>query len=83
MRIEAEKDTAVLTYQCSNCHAKMAFPEWVAMEENYDVVVFECPECGDEGELDISDRPKTDVRLIVNGRKGSSSGSGAEDVIRT
>lgn len=82
MKIETEPAPAALKHECGKCRSMIILPEWVSVEEVADAVVFQCPNCDKEAEIDISHRPKTDVRLIVNGKESSSAGKRTEDVIR-
>lgn len=65
MSVQSEKEKVALTHECFNCRSEMLLPTWVSQSE-YDAAVFQCPICDTEAEIDISNYPKTRVRVVVN-----------------
>lgn len=51
-----------IQHKCGRCRSQMLLPDWVGKSE-YDTVVFNCPKCEKEEELDISDYPKMRLRI--------------------
>lgn len=74
MSIQANRLKTNIRHQCDRCGSKMVLPEWVALEEEYDSAVFQCPQCNREAEIDISDYPKTRVRVVVDGWENAEEG---------
>lgn len=66
MTVISDTVEATLHHECSKCHSEMLLPPWVSLEEEAERTVFQCPVCDREAEIDISDYPKTRLRVVVN-----------------
>ena len=66
MSVHAEEQKTTLHHKCGNCRSEMLLPEWVSMEKEEESVIFQCPICSREAEIDIGDYPMTRVRVVVN-----------------
>lgn len=54
----------------------MVLPKWVTFEREMEAAVFQCPVCETEGEINISNYPKTQLRVVVDEWQGSVNGEG-------
>lgn len=64
--VQATQETATIHHKCSRCNSEMLLPEWVSQQKEAESAVFQCPICDSEAEIDISDYPKTRLRVVVN-----------------
>lgn len=64
MSVKTNDCVPVLSYTCKKCHSKMLIPRAV-VEQDAEQAVFQCPECNEEGTMDISRFPLTDIRIHV------------------
>lgn len=51
-----------IQHMCGKCRSEMLLPNWVGKSE-YDTVIFKCPKCDQEAEIDISDYPKKKLKI--------------------
>ena len=78
MTVTAGFVKANLQHKCRKCRSEMLLPEWVALAEDSEVCLFQCPVCNREAEIDISDYPKTRMRVVVNDYRTSTNGKGGD-----
>lgn len=66
MTVEQGSVQASITETCSTCRTRIVLPDWVSQREDADAVLFQCPNCDGEREIDITDYPQTFMRIVVN-----------------
>lgn len=67
MEVQTKEKKEAIVHTCGRCKSVMALPSWVSLKEDKGHALFQCPECEKEAEIDISQYPKIDVRVVVNG----------------
>jgi len=63
MTVEIRSLKENIHYECWKCKTEMLLPEWVSQDESLDDVVFQCPKCGDEADIDVTEYPRH--RIVI------------------